>query len=100
MRTAAVGLALLLSLPLSAEQPAPENAALKAATDEFARLRGGGTDPAGPMLARVREQSVQAAQLLTRLKAIGVSALTHDEWITHALLTFEAELMRDAETFF
>jgi len=100
MRKLVIGLALLLSLPLSAEQPAPENAALKAAADEFMRLRGGGTDPAGPTLARVREQSVQAAQLLARLQAIDVSALTHDEWITHALLTFEAELMRDAEPFF
>lgn len=100
MKRTAISLALLLSLPLSAAQPAAENAALKAATGEFMRLRGGNMDPAGPSLARVREQSAQAVQLLTRLQTIDVSALTHDEWITHALLTFEAELMRDAERFF
>lgn len=100
MRSLAVALALVLSVPLPATQAPPENAALKAITDDFVRLRSGPGDAAGPSLARVREQAAQAGDILRRLSAIDAASLSHDEWITHALLTFEAELLRDAERFF
>ena len=100
MRKVAAAFALALSVPVSATQAPPEHAGLKAAAAEFMRLGGGAMDPAGPSFARVQEQAAQAAQLLDSLKAIDTATLTHDEWITHALLLFEAGLMRDAERFF
>ena len=99
MRALACVTVLALSVPLAASQ-AQENAALEAIATEFVRIRGSQGDAAGPSLARVREQAAHAAGVLERLAAIDTAALTHDEWITHALLTFEAGLLREAERYF
>lgn len=99
MRMLACATVLVLSVPLAATQ-AQEHPALAAIAAEFVRIRAGQGDAAGPSLARVREQAAQAAGVLERLAAIDTTALTHDEWITHALLTFEAGLLREAERYF
>jgi uncharacterized protein (DUF885 family) len=97
---AIVAAATLVAPPILANQPSPESAALKTVTDEFLRARAGSGDPAGLPLARVREQAAQARGVLARLQAIDTAKLSHDDWITHALLTFDAGLMRDAERFY
>lgn len=98
MRSVTAAAVVLLSTSLLALQS--RDTALEAITAEFVRIRAGMGDPAGPTLTRVREQASAAAGILRKLETIDQAALTHDEWITHALLTFEAGLMRDAERFY
>ncbi len=101
MRIVAVLIGLALTAPAAAAQQArPESAALAAVTAEFMKTRVDGEGAAGASLARVREQAAGARAVLAKLGAIDTTALSHDEWITHALLTFEAELQRDEEPFY
>lgn len=105
MRMRAIAIALALAAPLSAASQAPQapsaqSQALEAAAADFMKTRQGDGGVAGPSLARTREQAAAARAILARLAAIDTTALTHDEWITHALLTYEAELQRDAEPFY
>ena len=101
LRLAAIAAMLVLAAPVGAARQGTEQAAaLKEITSEFLRVRAVPADAAGPTLTRVREQAAQAQALLARLQAIDAATLTHDEWITHALLTFEAGLLRDAERFY
>jgi uncharacterized protein (DUF885 family) len=101
VRVIALLVAAALTAPLAAQQPArPEAAALAAVTAEFMKTRMDGGGAAGPSIERVREQAAAARAVLTKLAAIDTSKLSHDEWITHALLTFEAELQRDEEPFY
>ena len=100
MRIIAVLIALALTAPAAAQQTRPESAALAAVTAEFMKTRVDGGGAAGASLARVREQAAEARVVLAKLDAIDTAALSHDEWITHALLTFEAELQRDEEPFY
>lgn len=73
---------------------------LAAAEATFLKLRDDEGGVAGPTLARVREQADGARALLASLDAIDESQLTHDQWLTYALLQYEAGLLRDAEPFF
>ena len=100
MRLAALVLALLCSAPLTARQERPEAAAVRMAADEFARNNAATGGAAGLTFEQVRDRARAASALLATLDALDTSKLTHDEWITHALLKFEAELQRDAETFY
>lgn len=101
LRLTALAIACALAAPLAAaRQERPVSAALDAATAEFMKLRVYEGGAAGPSLARVREQSARATALLASLEKIDASTLTHGEWITYALLQFEAGLMRDAARFY
>jgi uncharacterized protein (DUF885 family) len=100
MRIAACLAALALAAPLAASRQSPDAQALEAITAEFLTTRGEDGGAAGPTLARTREQAAAARAILARLEAIDTSKLTHDEWVTHALVTYEAELQRDDAPFF
>ncbi len=99
LRIAALLIATVLAAPLAAQQRA-ESTALAAVTAEFMKTRLDGGGAAGPSIERVREQADAGRTVLTKLGAIDTSKLSHDDAITHALLTFEAELQRDEERFF
>jgi uncharacterized protein (DUF885 family) len=100
MTMRAILLALALAAPLGAAPQSPESKALDAVAADFMKTRQGDGGVAGPSLARTREQAEAARSILSRLAAIDTSKLTHDEWITHALVQYEAELQRDQEPFY
>jgi len=100
VRIFALLVAVVLTVPLTAAQQSAEATALDAITADFMKSRGDDGGVAGPTAARVREQAALARGILMRLEAIDTSKLTHDEWVTHALLSYEAELQRDRETFY
>lgn len=92
--------AALLAAPVIGARQAGGPASLQAAVDEFMRASAADDGAAGPSIDRVRGRARVAASVLQRLAAIDTRTLSHDDWITHALLTFEAELERDAEPHF
>lgn len=92
--------ALALTVPLAAVPQSSEATTLDAITADFMKTRGDDGGVSGPSHGRVREQAASARDILARLGAIDTSKLTHDEWVTHALLTYEAELQRDQERFY
>ena len=101
VRLAALAMACALTAPiLAARQAGADAAALQTAAARFMELRAGDGGAAGPTLKRARERAAGAAALLESLEKIDTSKLTHDEWITHALLHYEAGLLRDAERFY
>ena len=100
VRIAALLVLTALAAPADAGQQQSEPAALAAVTADFMRTRAGSGGAAGPSIERVREQAAEARAVLAKLDAIDTSKLSHDEAITHALLTFEAGLLRDDERFF
>src|SRR5688500_15175624 len=97
VRVALFCLAVIAAPGLTAQQASPQSAALQAAVDEFLRSPAPDGGAAGPTLERIRDRSRTATAVLAKLAAIDASKLSHDEWITHSLLAFEAELERDAE---
>lgn len=99
LRIALVCLALVTAPAITARQ-ADAPAALRAAADEFMRATAEDSDPAGLSIEEARERARIASGVAARLAAIDTRALSHDDWITHALLTFEAELERDAAQHF
>ena len=100
VRIAAFLIATALAGPVAAQQQRADSAALEAVTAEFMKTRLDGGGAAGPSIERVREQAAAARAVLARLAAIDTSKLSHDDAITHALLTFEAGLQRDEERFY
>ncbi len=100
MRIAALLVAVALAAPLMAAPQSPEAKTLDAITADFMKTRGDDGGAAGPTVGRVQEQAAIARDILVRLSGIDTSKLTHDEWVTHALLTYEAELQRDRAPFF
>lgn len=101
MRFAALCLALLLATPIgAAQQSAAPSAVLRTIADDFVRASTSDDGAAGPSFETVRRRAAAAAGILDRLSAIDASKLSHDDWITHALLTFDAGLVRDAEKYF
>ena len=100
VRIAALLIVMALAASADARGQQPESAVLAAVTADFMKTRTGSGGAAGPSLERVREQAAEARAVLAKLEAIDTSKLSHDEAITHALLTFEAEQMRDEERFF
>lgn len=101
MRFAALALACALTAPvLDARQAGTDAAALQAAAKAFMELRADDGGAAGPTLRRVREQASGATSVLESLDKIDTSKLTHDEWLTHAMLQYEAGLLRDAARFY
>jgi uncharacterized protein (DUF885 family) len=87
-----VALAVLVS--------APQSDQLKAVADEFVRASRAEDGAAGPSFETVRRRAAAASAILGKLEAIDAATLSHDDWITHALLTFDAGLQRDAEKYF
>ena len=101
MRSRLLAVALCLFTPvLIARQQDPQASAIGAAADEFMRSAASSGGASGLTFEQVRERARAATSLLSKLDAIDTAKLTHDDWITHALLTFEAELQRDAEKFY
>ena len=100
MRSAAFVFALVLCAPAAARQDRPETVAIKAAADEFMRSSRATGGAAGLTFEQVRDRASAAAALIAKLEAIDVSKLSHDEWVTHALLLFESQMQRDAEKFY
>lgn len=106
MTMRAVLLVLALAAPgmtapaRDAAPQSPESRALEAVAADFMKTRQDDGGVAGPSLTRTREQAAAARAILSRLAAIDTSKLTHDEWITHALIAYEAELQRDDEPFY
>lgn len=92
-----------LAAPVVARQavdPQSPAAVVAAAEAAFLELRAIGASTAGPTIEQARQQAAGARKLLASLDAIDASALTHDQWITYALLQYEAGLLRDAEPFY
>ncbi|MEX2270292.1 MAG: DUF885 domain-containing protein, partial [Vicinamibacterales bacterium] len=100
MRFATLVFVLLVSPPVWGAGQAGSDAGVKAIADEFMRSRSGTDGFAGPGVEQVRERARAAASVLAKLAAIDTSKLSHEDWVTHALLRFEAELQRDAEKFY
>lgn len=92
--------AVALTAPLAAAPQSSGATTLDAITADFMKTRRDDGGASGPSHARVREQAASARDILARLATIDTSRLTHDEWVTHALLTYEAELQRDQERFY
>ena len=89
-----------------ADPPGPDaavaEAGLKALTTEFTTRRAAGarTSSVLPAIEQANADATWAAGFLTRLHALQPDRLTHDEWITYAMLDNDAGIMKDAAQFF
>jgi len=85
-----------------------DSATLRALEAEFTSSPSSGAAARrGPMgdgltasLEAAREQSAWAAGFLKKLGGINAARLSHDDWILHALMTYEAGIAAEADRFF
>ena len=85
----------------SAQAPATAGNQLTALATEFtARARATGEFGVLPAAEQASAESAWAAAFLERLHALKEDRLTHDEWITYAMLENDAEIQRDSAEFF
>lgn len=99
---AALGITAAAPLrPLDESAPSPVDVL---AAEFVAHRSGAGLGAAMPepllTLAEAREDGAWAVSFLRRLHAIAPESLTHNDWVTYAMLEYDAELMRDAVQFF
>ena len=87
--------------PILLAQASPE-ASLTALTTEFTTRRAAGarTSSVLPTIDQATADATWAGGFLARLHALPSDRLTHDEWITYAMLDHDAGIMRDAAQFF
>jgi uncharacterized protein (DUF885 family) len=100
LRGLAIGIASILLL--QAAPPASATAELKALTTEFTsrQTAGGLAVDVLPPIQQATSDSVWAEGFLARLHKLQPDRLTHDEWITYAMLENDASITRDAAQFF
>ena len=87
---------------LLAQTPSSTDSAdLKTLAAEFSSPRGGGRSP-GVLLTldQVTADSAWADAFLTRLHRLQPDRLTHDEWITYAMLENDASMQKEAAQFY
>jgi uncharacterized protein (DUF885 family) len=101
------GLAALCAwtAPALIAQPAPAGGAaeLKTLASEFT-ARGGGAGARGPgvlpTIEQARADAAWAEAFLGRLHRLQPDRLTHDDWITYAMLESDAGIVKDAADYF
>jgi uncharacterized protein (DUF885 family) len=96
-------LRLTLALSLLLAQPAAvsESTQLTALVNEFtARTRGAAAFSVLQSEDQARADSAWAGGFLDRLHAVHADRLSHDEWITYAMLENDAVVQKDAAQFF
>jgi uncharacterized protein (DUF885 family) len=100
LRGLAIGIASILLL--QAAPPASATAELKVLTTEFTsrQTAGGLAVDVLPPIQQATSDSVWAEGFLARLHKLQPDRLTHDEWITYAMLENDASITRDAAQFF
>jgi uncharacterized protein (DUF885 family) len=105
-RTAVIALAALsvVTAPILVAQTAPaaDSTELKALTTELTSRRGGAGRSPGilPTLEQVTADASWAEVFLGRLHRLQPDRLTHDEWITYAMLENDASIQRDTARFY
>jgi hypothetical protein len=96
-------LRLTLALSLLLAQPAAvsESTQLTALVNEFtARTRGAGAFAVLPTEDQAKADATWAGSFLDRLHGLHADRLSHDEWITYAMLENDAAIQKDAAQFF
>jgi uncharacterized protein (DUF885 family) len=96
--------AAIATAPILLAQNAPVNdsAGLKALVTEFTAQPRAGVRTLGvlPTPEQVTADSSWAAAYLDRLRKLQPEHLTHDEWITYAMLENDASIQKDAAQFY
>ena len=97
-------LSLILTWTLLVAQappPVADSARLLELTAEWTQ-RGQGSRNFGvlPTPDQANADAMWAGSFLTRLRALKPEQLTHDEWITYAMLEHDAAILKDAAEFF
>src|SRR5687767_4757534 len=82
--------------------PTTDSAALKTLTAEFTTRRTADSGSGGvlPTLEQANADSAWADAFLGRLRALQPDRLTHDEWITYAMLEHDASMQKEAAKHF
>lgn len=96
-------LRLTLALSLLLAQPAAvsESAQLNALVNEFtARTRSAAAFDVLPTEGQAKANAVWAGAFLDRLHGLHADRMSHDEWITYAMLDNDASIQKDAAEFF
>jgi len=96
-------LRLTLALSLLLAQPAAvsQSTQLTALVNEFtARTRGAGAFAVLPTEDQAKADATWAGTFLDRLHGLHADRLSHDEWITYAMLENDAAIQKDAAQFF
>ena len=94
-------LTLVLSLLLAQPGAVSQSTQLTALVNEFtARARGSAAFGVLPSEDQAKAESAWAAAFLDRLRGIHADRLSHDEWITYAMLENDAAVQKDAAQFF
>jgi uncharacterized protein (DUF885 family) len=105
-RLVAIALAALSvwTAPILVAQTTPsgESADLKTLTADVISRRGAGGRSFGvlPTLEQATADSTWADAFLARLHKVQADRLTHDDWITYAMLENDASIQRDAAQFY
>jgi uncharacterized protein (DUF885 family) len=79
-----------------------DSALLKTLTAEFTARRGADSGSGGilPTMAQANTDSAWAEAFLGRLRALQPARLTHDEWITYAMLEHDASIQKEAAKYY
>ena len=100
----ALAAAAVWTAPILLAQTAPpaQSADLKALATEFTSGRSGSGRSPGvlPTLEQAAADSAWADAFLVRLHKLQPERLTHDEWITYAMLENDASIQKDAAQFY
>jgi uncharacterized protein (DUF885 family) len=101
-----IAIAAWSAFPADAQPPAAgARTPLETLTAEFTARRGAGaatgrTTGVLPTVDQARADASWAEGFLARLRAIQPDRLSHDEWITYAILEYDAGILKDAAEHF
>jgi uncharacterized protein (DUF885 family) len=100
----ALALASVWTAPILLAQtvpPSTDSTELKTLTAEFTSRRGAGRTPGVlPTVDQANADSTWADGFLIRLHKLQPDRLTHDDWITYAMLENDASIQREAAQFY
>jgi uncharacterized protein (DUF885 family) len=87
---------------LAQTTPSTDSAELTTLTAEFTGRRGAGARSAGvlPTLEQATADAAWAEAFLGRLHRVQSERLTHDEWLTYAMLENDSSIQKDAAPFY